>query len=80
MSALRVNETMITAENVFNPDNLWMEGKHESKHKDKTFFLGIFADSWAVPQPFDRERRMSAFSKHYLVFAIFKPLSVSYRN
>ena len=49
MSALRVNEAMITAENVFNPDNLWMEGKHESKHKDKTFFLGIFADSWAVP-------------------------------
>ena len=29
MSAPRVNETKITTENAFNPDHLWMEGKHE---------------------------------------------------
>ena len=28
MSALSVNETKITAENAFNPDHLWMEGKN----------------------------------------------------
>ena len=32
MGALRVNETKITAENAFNPDHLWMEGKHESEN------------------------------------------------
>ena len=31
MSALRVNQTKVTAENAFNPDYL---------------YLGIFADSW----------------------------------
>ena len=49
MSALRVNQTKMTAENAFKPDHLWMEGKHESKNEDKTFFLGIFAVSWADP-------------------------------
>ena len=29
MSALSVNETKITAENAFNTDHLWIEGKHE---------------------------------------------------
>ena len=33
MSALRVNESKITAVNAFNPDHLWMEGKHESKKR-----------------------------------------------
>ena len=31
MSTLRVNETKITAENAYNPDPLWMDGKHDSK-------------------------------------------------
>ena len=31
MSTLRVNETKITAENAYNPDHLWMDGKHDSK-------------------------------------------------
>ena len=38
MSALGVNETKITAENAFNTDDLWMEGKHESKKQGKAFF------------------------------------------
>ena len=29
MSALRVHETKITIENIFNPDHLWMQGKHQ---------------------------------------------------
>ena len=33
MSALRVTESKITAENAFNPDYLWMEGKHESEKR-----------------------------------------------
>ena len=37
MSALRVIETKIIAENDFIPDYLWMKGKHESKSKNKTF-------------------------------------------
>ena len=35
MSALRVNQSKITAENAFNPDHLWMEGKPESKNESK---------------------------------------------
>ena len=31
MNAVRVHKTKITAENAFNPDPLWMKGKHESK-------------------------------------------------
>ena len=31
MSTLRVNETKITAENAYDPDHLWMDGKHDSK-------------------------------------------------
>ena len=51
MWALRVNETKevvvgnnildeteITAEHALNRDHLWMEGNHESKNEDKTFF------------------------------------------
>ena len=38
MSTLGVNEAKITAENAFNPDHLWMEGKHESKKQGKAFF------------------------------------------
>ena len=34
VSTLRVNETKITAVNAFNPDDLWMEGKHESKKRE----------------------------------------------
>ena len=37
MSNLRVDETKIRAENPFNPDHFWMEGKHQSKIEDKTF-------------------------------------------
>ena len=37
MSALRVNETKITAENTFNPDHLWMEGINQ-KTEGKAFF------------------------------------------
>ena len=48
MSTLRVNETKITAENTFNSDHLWMDGKHEWKKDGKTI-LGVFADSWAGP-------------------------------
>ena len=62
-----------------------MEGKHEGnkqKNKRKAFFkvFCIFADSWVLPWPLDRERRTSTFCKHYLVFAIFKPPPVSYRS
>ena len=32
-NTLRVNETKITSKNTFNPDNLWMDGKHESKKR-----------------------------------------------
>ena len=38
MSTLRVNDATITAENAFNPDDLWMEGKLESKTKVKPSF------------------------------------------
>ena len=38
MCALRVHETKITAGNAFNRDQLCMEGNHESKNEDKTFF------------------------------------------
>ena len=41
MSALRVNESKIIAENAFNPDHLWMEGKHESKSEGKSFSYGF---------------------------------------
>ena len=36
--ALEVNEIKITVGNAFNPDHLWMGGKHESKNEGKTFF------------------------------------------
>ena len=50
MSALKVDETTITAKNAFNPDHLWIEeGKHESKKRGASFLLGVFADSWVVP-------------------------------
>ena len=49
MSALRVNESKITAENTFKPDHLWMKGKHELKKQRQSLFWGIFADSWVVP-------------------------------
>ena len=45
MSALRVNESKITAENAFNLDYLWMEGEHEWKKPEWNLLLGIFADS-----------------------------------
>ena len=63
-----VIETKITAQNAFDQNHLWMEGNH--------LILGIFADSWPVPTPLDREKRISTFPKHFLDFAIFKPLSV----
>ena len=31
--------------NVFNPDHLLMEGKHESRKRRQNILLGIFADS-----------------------------------
>ena len=31
MSTLRVHETKITDENAYNPDHIWMDGKHDSK-------------------------------------------------
>ena len=37
MSDLGVNENKITAENAFNPDHLWMKGKHEYKKKKRHF-------------------------------------------
>ena len=46
MSALRVNQTKVTAENAFNPDYFCMKGNHESKNKGWSLYLGIFADSW----------------------------------
>ena len=47
MSALKVNETKITAKNAFNPDHLWIEeGKHESEKRGASL---VFADSWVVP-------------------------------
>ena len=49
MSVLRVNGTKITAKNAFNPDHLWMEGKHESKKPRLSLLLGIFANSWVGP-------------------------------
>ena len=71
MGAL-VIETKVTAQNSFDQNHLWMEGNH--------LILGIFADSWPVPEPLDRERRMSTFPEHFLFFAIFKPLSVPYKT
>ena len=41
MDALRVNESKITAENAFNRDHLWMEGKHESKSESKPSFRNL---------------------------------------
>ena len=38
VSAFWVNETKMTAENVFNPDHTRMEGKHELKTKAKPSF------------------------------------------
>ena len=46
---IKINETKIAAENVFNPDHIWMKDKDESKHEKQILLLGIFADSWAVP-------------------------------
>ena len=34
----KINETKMTAENVFNPDHTRMEGKHELKTKAKPSF------------------------------------------
>ena len=34
----KINETKMTAENVFNPDHTRMEGKHELKTKAKPYF------------------------------------------
>ena len=46
MSALRVNVTKITAGNVFNGDQLCIEGKQTwIKKRRNNLLLGIFADS-----------------------------------
>ena len=73
-----VNETKITTEYAFNRGHFGIYSKHESDNDEKSLvqvFLQIPADLC-----FQRERHICTFLKHYLSFAIFKPLRVPFRR
>ena len=72
------NETKITAEMLLMQITFECKVSMNQKNEGKAFFqVFLQIHAWFLIDP---KSCMSTFSEQYLVFAIFKPLPVSYKS